>query len=146
MMFLPPKGLSTAPKPIADLQVTLIGTRPYIYIYIYIYTGKPPPGSRNQWVKEFQACQLTGSMVTWLLAGSFNNVLADWICFELHACQITVPQDTPRIICKMAGILQIATKMIPPALPQAYEESGNDANSDNICSSSPSEDMQRRRE
>ena len=30
-----------------------------IFIYIYIYTGKPPPGSRNQWVKRFLVSWLT---------------------------------------------------------------------------------------
>ena len=29
------------------------------FVYIYIYTGKPHPGSRNQWVKRFLVSWLT---------------------------------------------------------------------------------------
>ena len=37
---------------------------------MYIYTGKPPPGSRNQWVRSFHGAWLTVSMVTWFCAPS----------------------------------------------------------------------------
>ena len=51
----------------------------YVYVYtnmyIYIYTGKPPPGSRNQWF----ICQLKhGSML-----GCWLQVAGDLVAFWL---------------------------------------------------------------
>ena len=60
----------------------------YIYIHTYIYTGKPPPGSRNQWfiyqlVNGSILCcwlQVAGDQVTCWLQGYWLPVY--WISFD----------------------------------------------------------------
>ena len=55
-----------------------------------------------------------------------------------------VPQELQRY-AKRSGMAQIVTKNATRPYPQTYKQGGNDANSDKICSSNPSQDTQRQR-